>query len=58
LRCIAFTNENPEKLKQAQSVLKDINEYAKRAPNPKPDTIDFFETSAAIAIEAQPKLSI
>ena len=27
-----FTNENPEKLKKAQSVLKDINQYAKRAP--------------------------
>jgi nitroreductase len=31
-RYIVFTNENPEKLKIAQSVLKDINEYAKRAP--------------------------
>jgi nitroreductase len=31
-RYIVFTNENPEKLKQAQSVLKDINNYAKRAP--------------------------
>jgi len=31
-RYIVFTNENPEKLKKAQSVLKDINEYAKRAP--------------------------
>jgi hypothetical protein len=27
-----FTNDNPEKLKNAQSVLKDINNYAKRAP--------------------------
>ncbi len=31
-RYIVFTNENPEKLKKAQSVLNDINEYAKRAP--------------------------
>ena len=31
-RYIVFTDENPEKLKKAQSVLKDINEYAKRAP--------------------------
>ena len=31
-RYIVFTNDNPEKLKKAQSVLKDINEYAKRAP--------------------------
>lgn len=31
-RYIVFTNENPEKLKKAQSVLKDINEYSKRAP--------------------------
>jgi nitroreductase len=31
-RYIVFTNDNPEKLNQAQSVLKDINNYAKRAP--------------------------
>src|SRR5262249_47281273 len=31
-RYIVFTNENLEKLKKAQSVLKDTNEYAKRAP--------------------------
>ncbi|MGB8023167.1 MAG: nitroreductase family protein [Nitrososphaeraceae archaeon] len=31
-RYIIFTNDNPEKLKNAQSVLKDINNYAKRAP--------------------------
>jgi len=31
-RYIVFTNDNPEKLKKAQSVLKDINDYAKRAP--------------------------
>ena len=31
-RYIVFTNNNPEKLKKAQSVLKDINDYAKRAP--------------------------
>jgi nitroreductase len=30
-RYIVFTNDNPEKLKKAQSVLKDINNYAKRA---------------------------
>ena len=27
-RYIVFTNDNPEKLKKAQSVLKDINNYA------------------------------
>jgi nitroreductase len=31
-RYIVFTNDNPEKLTKAQSVLKDINNYAKRAP--------------------------
>ena len=31
-RYITFTNDNLEKLKKAQSVLKDINDYAKRAP--------------------------
>jgi nitroreductase len=31
-RYIIFTNNNPEKLKKAQSVLKEINDYAKRAP--------------------------
>jgi nitroreductase len=31
-RYIVFTNENPEMLKKAQSVLKEINNYAKRAP--------------------------
>ena len=31
-RFIVFTNDNLEKLKKAQSVLKDINDYAKRAP--------------------------
>ena len=31
-RYIVFTNDNHEKLKKAQSVLKDINNYAKRAP--------------------------
>ena len=31
-RYIVFTIDNPEKLKKAQSVLKDINDYAKRAP--------------------------
>lgn len=30
-RYIVFTDDNPEKLKKAQSVLKDINNYAKRA---------------------------
>jgi nitroreductase len=29
---IIFTNENPKMLKKAQSVLKGINDYAKRAP--------------------------
>ncbi len=31
-RYIIFTNNNLEKLKKAQSVLKEINDYAKRAP--------------------------
>jgi nitroreductase len=31
-RYIVFTNNNPEMLKKAQSVLKEINDYAKRAP--------------------------
>jgi nitroreductase len=31
-RYIVFTNDNPEKLKKAHSVLKEINDYAKRAP--------------------------
>lgn len=31
-RYIIFTNDNLEKLKKAQSVLKYINDYAKRAP--------------------------
>jgi len=31
-RYIVFTNDNPEMLSKAQSVLKEINDYAKRAP--------------------------
>ena len=31
-RYITFTSDNVEKLKKAQSVLKDIKDYAKRAP--------------------------
>ena len=31
-RYIVFTYDNPEMLKKAQSVLKEINDYAKRAP--------------------------
>jgi len=31
-RYIVFTSDNPEMLKKAQSVLKEINDYAKRAP--------------------------
>jgi nitroreductase len=31
-RYIVFTNDNPEKLNKAQSVLNEINDYAKRAP--------------------------
>lgn len=31
-RYIVFTDDNPERLKKAQSVLKVINDYAKRAP--------------------------
>jgi nitroreductase len=28
---IVFTNNNPEKLKKVQSILKEINDYARRA---------------------------
>ncbi len=31
-RYIVFTSDNPEMLKKAQSVLKEINDYSKRAP--------------------------
>ncbi len=31
-RYIVFTNDNPNKLKEAQSVLLEVNSYAKRAP--------------------------
>jgi nitroreductase len=31
-RYIVFTSDNPEMLRKAQSVLKEINDYAKRAP--------------------------
>ncbi|MDQ3835354.1 MAG: nitroreductase family protein [Thermoproteota archaeon] len=31
-RYIVFTNDNRKMLERAQSVLKDINDYAKRAP--------------------------
>ncbi len=31
-RYIVFTTDNPKMLKKAQSVLKEINDYAKRAP--------------------------
>jgi nitroreductase len=31
-RYIVFTTDNPQMLKKAQSVLKEINDYAKRAP--------------------------
>jgi nitroreductase len=31
-RYIVFTNENPDMLKKAQTVLKEINDYARRAP--------------------------
>jgi nitroreductase len=31
-RYIVFTNDNPDKLKEAQSVLLEVNSYAKRAP--------------------------
>lgn len=31
-RYIVFTNENPDMLKNAQTVLKEINDYARRAP--------------------------
>ena len=30
-RYVVFTSDNPEMLKKAQSVLKEINDYAKRA---------------------------
>jgi len=59
-RYIVFTNDNPEILKRAQSVLKDINDYAKRAPilicaitkktytdNEKPNRLHFHDLGAA-----------
>src|ERR671911_2155832 len=59
-RYIVFTNDNPEILKRAQSVLKEINDYAKRAPilicaitkktytdNEKPNRLHFHDLGAA-----------
>jgi len=59
-RYIVFTNDNPEILKKAQSVLKEINDYAKRAPilicaitkktytdNEKPNRLHFHDLGAA-----------
>src|SRR5918992_3970094 len=59
-RYIVFTSDNPGKLKEAQSVLKEINEYAKRAPilicaiskktyseNGKPNRLHFHDLGAA-----------
>jgi nitroreductase len=59
-RYIVFTSDNPEKLKKAQSVLKEINDYAKRAPilicaisrktyseNGKPNRLHFHDLGAA-----------
>ena len=37
-RYIVFTNDNPEKLKKAHSVLKEINDHAKRDSNSHYDT--------------------
>jgi Nitroreductase family len=59
-RYIVFTSDNPEMLKKAQSVLKEINDYAKRAPilicaitkktyseNGKPNRLHFHDLGAA-----------
>jgi nitroreductase len=59
-RYIVFTNDNPEMLKKAQSVLKEINDYAKRAPilicaitrktyseDEKPNRLHFHDLGAA-----------
>lgn len=59
-RYIVFTNDNPEILKKAHSVLKEINDYAKRAPilicaitkktytdNEKPNRLHFHDLGAA-----------
>ena len=59
-RYIVFTNDNPEILNKAQSVLKEINDYAKRAPilicaitkktytdNEKPNRLHFHDLGAA-----------
>ena len=59
-RYIVFTNDNPEILKRAQSVLKEINDYAKRAPilicaitkktytdNENPNRLHFHDLGAA-----------
>ena len=59
-RYIVFTDDNPEILKRAQSVLKEINDYAKRAPilicaitkktytdNEKPNRLHFHDLGAA-----------
>ena len=59
-RYIVFTNDNPDILKRAQSVLKEINDYAKRAPilicaitkktytdNEKPNRLHFHDLGAA-----------
>jgi nitroreductase len=59
-RYIVFTSDNPEILKKAQSVLKEINDYAKRAPilicaitkktytdNEKPNRLHFHDLGAA-----------
>src|SRR5918996_1163546 len=48
-RYIVFTNDNPEKLKKAQSVLKEINDYAKRTytDNNIPNRLHFHDLGAA-----------
>jgi nitroreductase len=59
-RYIVFTSDNPEMLKKAQSVLKEINDYAKRTPilicaitkktyseNGKPNRLHFHDLGAA-----------
>ena len=62
-RYIVFTSDNPEILKKAQSVLKEINDYAKRAPilicaitkktytdNEKPNRLHFHDLGVEMRI--------
>ena len=48
-RYIVFTNDNPDKLKRAQSVIKDINNYAKKtySDNGNSNRLHFHNLGAA-----------